>query len=589
MQATTGDSPGGSPATQAFISYGQRHWQLLVAPMLLLLHVAALRGVADGWARALLVAHFGFVLLWQPFLRGQQRISATQASLILFIAGAVTLFVSWWLLAFWVVILAGLVGGKVYRQQARWQRWSYLALFLYLLALLMIVILPEIAPGEEISREVKQLAAWGLPLLVIGACLLPAGPDAEDTAEVVDLFYSVFLMLLLGVIVLGSFTFMTLGKATYLRSMTYTLFAISSTVLALSFTWSTRSGFAGINVFFVRYLLSIGLPLEQWLFFLSELSRQNQAPEGFVKEAVQRLLRLPWVSGVQWRTATGSGEAGQASSGSVRYDRGELELTIHSRFKISPALHWHLQLVAQLLAEFYVAKLREVALEQQSYLRAIHETGARVTHDVKNLLQSLNVLCSVMQRDATAGSAASFGLVRSQLPLLTQRLSATLDRLQRPSEGADAPDDAGTWWRALQLQYAGQGVDFTVSGSPAGILIPRTMFESAAENLLQNALAKRAVERGIEVHVRLECIAGSVCLEVADTGSPVPDELAARLLNAPVPSERGLGIGLYQAAQRASSAGYALRLQRNDAGGVAFVLDRASQAQGSTPAEIRRP
>src|SRR4051812_12550277 len=61
--------------------------------------------------------------------------------------------------------------------------------------------------------------------------------------------------------------------------------------------------------------------------------------------------------------------------------------------KPGPARHLHL--LGQLLAEFYAAKLREEKLRETSYLQAVHETGARTTHDIKNLLQSLNVLCSV--------------------------------------------------------------------------------------------------------------------------------------------------------------------------------------------------
>ena len=47
--------------------------------MLALLHVAALRGVADDWARALMLAHLGLLMLWQPFLRGEQQADAAQA------------------------------------------------------------------------------------------------------------------------------------------------------------------------------------------------------------------------------------------------------------------------------------------------------------------------------------------------------------------------------------------------------------------------------------------------------------------------------------------------------------------------------
>ena len=53
--------------------FSQRYWRLVVVAMLVLLHVAVFRGVADTWARALLLAHLGMLLLWQPFVRAEQR------------------------------------------------------------------------------------------------------------------------------------------------------------------------------------------------------------------------------------------------------------------------------------------------------------------------------------------------------------------------------------------------------------------------------------------------------------------------------------------------------------------------------------
>ena len=126
--------------------------------MLALLHVAVLRGTADDWARALLLAHLGLLLLWQPFLRGEHQVSATQGLFIGLGAVAVMLWVGWWLLAFWVVVLAGLVGGKVFLHQARWQRRCYLVVLVYLLALLAILILPEIAPRREVASEIRTAA-----------------------------------------------------------------------------------------------------------------------------------------------------------------------------------------------------------------------------------------------------------------------------------------------------------------------------------------------------------------------------------------------------------------------------------------------
>src|SRR5882672_1901486 len=103
------------------LDYSQRNWRLVVIAMLALLHVATLRGVADPWARALLLAHLGLLLLWQPFVRAEQPVSPVQGLILMLGVFLVMMHLDWWLLALWVVVLAGLVGGKVYRHAAPWQ------------------------------------------------------------------------------------------------------------------------------------------------------------------------------------------------------------------------------------------------------------------------------------------------------------------------------------------------------------------------------------------------------------------------------------------------------------------------------------
>ncbi len=551
-------------------SLSQRHWRIVVVAMLVLLHLAVLRGTAAGWARALLLAHLGLLLLWQPFLRGEHRISAMQAALIALGAIAVMLWIGWWLLAFWVVVLAGLVGGKVFLHQARWQRRCYLVVLIYLLALLAIIILPEIAPRGGVAPEIRSIAAYGLPMLLLAVALVPAEPEAPDAAQVIDFFYSIFLMLVLGVVILGSFTFMTLGRVPYLEALTNTVFLIAGTIFVLGLAWSPRTGYAGLNVFFSRYLFSIGLPVEKWLYFLAERSQQEARPERFLAEGVAGLARLDWIAGAGWRAAGRHGETGVQTGHAVLYASPDLELTIYSRYRTSPALQWHMHLLGQLLGEFYAAKLREQALRHASYLQAVHETGARMTHDVKNLLQSLNVLCSIAGQ---AESPESQALIRRQLPAIAQRLSATLDKLQRPGGVESQQVPLREWWEALARQYQGQRVEFSASGLESAGPVPKALFDSVADNLLQNAIAKRAGGTAIRIEATLD---GAIPqLRVRDSGAAVVPEVANDLLRAPVRSSTGLGIGLYQATRHAETNGYALTLAENRDGAVCFALSRA--------------
>ena len=573
MQPVTSSAPVLPRLANSTWSFSQRYWRIVVVAMLALLHVAVFRGVADPWARGLLLAHLGLLLLWQPFLRAEQRVSPTQGLILALVASGVMLWLDWWFLAFWVVVLAGLVGGKVYQQHARWQRRCYLVVLAYLLALLAIAILPEIAPRREIDAEIRAYAEYLLPLAFLLIALFPAEPETGEAAHAIDFFYSLLLMLLLVVIILGSFTFMTLRRTPYLEALTYTVFLTAGGVLLVALAWNPRSG-GGVGVFFTRYLFSIGLPVEKWLHLLAELSQVEARPERFLEEAVGALLRLPLVAGVRWRAGEASGEQGSRTPNAVDFEASALALTIYSRHRVGPALRWHLHLLGQLLGEFYVAKLREEKLRQAGYLQAVHETGARLTHDIKNLLQSLSVLTSLAARGEQEGLQA---LVRRQLPLIERRLADTLQKFQRPHADDETTVAARTWWEALVRQYQAEGVEFDPRRPAAGVRLPRSLFDSVADNLMRNALAKRVGDRPLRVRVSLEC-GERVTLRVCDSGAAIPPDIVAGLLRAPVASSGGLGIGLYQAARQAEASGYRLELESNRDGQVCFALKSGSEA-----------
>jgi signal transduction histidine kinase len=569
---------------EAVRELSRRHWRFVVIAMLVLLHFAVVRGTADDWARALLLAHLGLLLLWQPFLSSEQRISLPQALIIALGAAAVVLWLHWWLLAFWIVVLAGLVGGKVFLHHARWQRRCYLLVLLYLLALLAVIVLPEVAPQREIAPETREIAAYALPALLAVIALLPGEPETPETPQAIDFFYAVFLMLVLGTVILGSFAFMTLGRVPYLEALTGTVFLVGGTILAVGIAWSPRAGFSGLSVFFSRYLFSIGMPIERWLSFLAELAQAEARPARLVAGGVADLVRMPWISGARWEADGEAGEIGAPSAHAMEVAGPHLRLTLYSRYRIGPALEWHLRLLGRLLGEFHAAKLREQKLREASYLQAVHETGARLTHDMKNLLQSLSVLCAVAGEEDSPRVQA---LLRRQLPGIAQRLAATLQKLERPGAEAGALEPLAQWWDALVRRYEPQEVEFRADGPVAPLAVPRVVFDGAAENLLQNALAKRAREPGVAIRVALQSL-GGVALRVCDSGRAVAPEVEGSLFRAPVASAAGLGIGLFQAARLAEANGYALRLASNRDGEVCFVLERAP-AQGSTPAATMRP
>jgi len=547
-----------------------RYWRLLFVAMLVLLHLTAMRGVEDIWARALMLAHFGLFILWQPFMRGEQSLTPLQLAVIALTCVLVLFFWNWWMMLLWLCMFAGVIGGKVFQFQARWQRYFHLTVLLYLVSLLLIWVFPQLLPGFSQTPELTQLAQYGLPLLFLVMLALPTESDNGETPHVVDFFYSAFLFMIIALLVLGSFAFMTLGKVNYPVALTYSLLLIAGILLLLGLTWNPRAGFGGLSMLFSRYLLSVGLPFEKWLYFLAELSQLEMQPEKFLQQACAGLGKLPWVSGGTWRSSTYSGEFGQPGKNTVEYVDRELQLRVYTPYRLSPALTWHFHLLGQMLGEFYLAKLREQKLQQQSYVQAVHETGARMTHDVKNLLQSLNVLCAAAEQEG-GGSNELQALMQRQLPVITQRLQRTLDKLRRPAIDDDRLVDARTWWRSLQRNYAGQNIEFLEGEIGAQASLPQELFDSAAENLIQNAIGKRKLQGDFAVSVSFAC-GDAARLEVCDAGRAIAAQTAAELLRGPVPSASGLGIGLYQVARHAEARGFELALAHNADGRVSFVL-----------------
>jgi signal transduction histidine kinase len=211
-------------------------------------------------------------------------------------------------------------------------------------------------------------------------------------------------------------------------------------------------------------------------------------------------------------------------------------------------------------------------LQQQTYVQAVHETGARMTHDVKNLLQSLNVLTSAAEGSANHDPGELQALMRRQLPAISQRLQATIDKLRRPEAESGRFIRADTWWEDLKRNYSSQQkIQFEAGGMAETVLLPKELFDSVADNLIQNAMRKKGTDKGVQITVRFDCV-DEIVLSVSDTGRMVAPEVLRGLLRGPVPSASGYGIGLYQAARHAETSGFALQLADNEEGYVRFVL-----------------
>jgi len=568
--------------------------------MLLALHASLAWGIADWWSRAFLLAHFGLFLLWQPVWRGEANIESRYVFLVVIVGFLLAAWNNWWLMAVWLAVLFGLIGGSVPGIVQRRQRMVSMLAALYLLSMLLMWVVPQLFADQTLGDTLALLAQHGLAALpsllqsrpdVLPALLvqygLPILPFAILFTQVetsrsavplaVDLFYSVILFLLVAALVLGSFVVKQVSHGNYPVALAQTLFAIALVLVALSWLWNPRGGFAGLGHILSQYLMSLGLPFERWVQRLAETAEQETQPQRFLALSLEHILDLPWVTGLEWEARLGQGEFGVKSGYSAEFSFQDLRLKIYTRWSLSPAVLLHLKLLTQMVGHFYEAKRREQVQRQSAYTQAIYETGARLTHDVKNLLQSLRSLCAAVETSSAQQAQGLQALMQRQLPQITQRLNATLDKLRSPQQADAARVDFAVWWEGLIQRYAGRNIHFQVDGPARDLKLPAELFDSVADNLIENALSKSAVDAGLQVRVTLSAARGGT-LTVCDNGAAIAKSTESQLFEAPVPSQSGLGVGLYHSAKQASQLGYRLALAANEPGSVCFVLTREAGA-----------
>lgn len=549
-----------------------RHGLLLA--LLLVLYLVLWQGSHTTLGRVLFVVDFGLFMLWQPFVHGEQRLSWAS---LLGLAGVVLVvgaFLQGWMIVLWIMILASIVGGKVLLFGARASRLFYLLALAFLVMALLLMAAPLVVARAKPPEEIVWLGLAGLPLILVMMALLPRGPEIESTREVVDFVYSLFIFLLLAVLLLGSLAAMLLLGSSYIEALLQTLLVTGAMLLLLGLAANPRSGVSGVGSLISRYLLSIGLPIERWLEALANLALREEDPKAFLEQSCAEIAQqLPWVRGGEWVAGGSKGRFGVTDGRRWEFSHGGMVLVLYTLHALSPTLIWHYNLMAQLLAQFHADKLRALALKQLSYMQAIHETGARLTHDVKNLLQSLNALCSAGIEPGAESSREYQALLRRQLPAISDRLAETLAKLNAPRRLSMVRwVPASEWWQDLRQRMAAlTWMDFKAAAPLAGEL-PAEVFSGVAENLIRNAAEKHLREPDIRVQVELGCSDNGFELVFCDDGSAMPDAVASSLFLGPVSSESGYGIGLYHAARYAEAADYRLELAENRIGRVCFRL-----------------
>lgn len=547
----------------------RKHEYRVLGLMLLVLHGAVWSDVTGSASRSLMLAHLGLFLLWQPIWRREERLRSSAVVVSVAVVATFIGTLDWGLMTVWMVLLIGIVGGRM--TEGKRERTVYMLALIFLITELLIGAIPAMFE-VRVPELVVSIIVYGLPALGVVIALVPPHESPQRSTQSVDFLYGLTVSLLVSVLAMGTLLRMYESQLGYPEAMFQTLIGLGCFLLAISWLWSPFAGFGGLGQLWTRYLMNIGTPFEQWLSRIADISTSVSDPNAFMDNAVKELGRLPWVRGARWEVNGRQGQVGIESEHAFSVQDQALSVTVYAHGNVGTALQLHGRLLVGILGHFYRAKTHEVTLTDKAHLTAVHETGARITHDIKNLLQSLYSLTSAIEGGQAARDKERFlWLLERQLPTVSQRLQLALDKLQVPSQADEGTVTLQAWWHRLRDRHATMPFKFeaTLDANPN---VPVELFDNVAENLLENARFKQLSEPTIVITVELEANASALEFRVRDSGKAAPKEIQEKLLRAPIKESSGLGIGLYQAAKLAEQNEFALQMTRMEDGYVEFTL-----------------
>ncbi len=547
------------------------HSHRFMALMLLSLHAFLIWGdQAQYLKQTFFLFTYGLFLVWQPIWLSTEKLSKLSIVVFLSIGVIGFFYINWWLAALWLCILFGLLSGRIFSDESDSNHVIHILAASYLLAMLLLWVVPKLLGASNDLEAAEFVITYLMPLLPVAILFIGSAAKKTSQLPILDFFYTLLLTLLAFILVLASFTIGTLYKVNYLQVMVISIFGLAVGLIVFSLLWRPSTRFSGVEILMSRYLLSIGMPFEQWVKNIATLSEVESTPNGFVQAAMKEMTSLPWVSGASWLADETQGKIGETSNHVTNFNFKDFHMSLHTRWQISPALFVHVKLLTQIMGEFYEAKRREETLRQNAYMQAFYETGSRLTHDIKNILQSVGTLVSAAQQTEHKDDEALLGLIRKQLPVLNTRIAATLTKLKAPGEEKKRIEKISAWWKNLQLRHSYDEVEFIANSLPKQD-INAEVLDSVLDNLLNNALEKTKYQPNTLIKVEIHDVAeNGFCIDVTDTGKAMASAIANDVFKKHIASPNGLGVGLYHSAQDSTQAGYKLSLANNSDGNVCF-------------------
>jgi signal transduction histidine kinase len=386
----------------------------------------------------------------------------------------------------------------------------------------------------------------------------------------VDLMHGLLAATLLFIVLLGGIVINLLYGVDYTDGLLLSVFLVATLTIGISWFWNPGIGYSGIGVLWNRYAMTIGGPFETWINTLTTLIEERYlTPTDYLEAACEHLVENDWLNSIEWRFGTSRISVGDKIGTRLEH-RLDDQLTVILYFKADPgnALEQHTILLIRMAYQFYIAKLNQEKIRAQEHFATIHHTGARLTHDVKNILQSIKTSLEILDMDKEMPESQK--LLQSNLRQIGLRLQSTLEKLRAPRLNTHINlVDCRKWMERIEKLHGNDTRISFNSDIENNLVLPVDLFDSVTDNLVNNALKKPSAKR---VELRLLSSDDIILLSVCDDGEAINADIEASLFAKPVSSGSGMGIGLYQSAIMAHTFNYQLELSQNEAGRVCFNL-----------------
>jgi hypothetical protein len=511
---------------------------------------------------------YGLFLLWQPLWSKEARVKKLPVAVIGILFFLITYFFPDESLVFVGLILSGLIGSRLLGQTA----FRSFDLF----ALLIVTIEMAIGLIPETFQQIRLPALFSdymqtIVLVLVLLFYFAPNPDYQKQARSqVDLMHGLLAATLIFIVLLGGIVINLLYGVDYLDGLLLTVFIVVTLTIGISWFWNPGIGYSGIGVLWNRYAMTIGGPFETWINTLTTLIEERYlSPSEYLEAACDHLVENDWLNAIEWQFENFRISAGEKTGPWLEHRLDE-KLTVLLYFKADPgtALEQHTILLIRMAYQFYLAKLNQEKMRAQEHFATIHHTGARLTHDIKNILQSIKTSLDILDMDDD--NTQSQKLLQTNLQQIGTRLESTLNKLRAPRLNTQVNlVDCHQWMERIGKQHnANKRIRFHAD-IENNITLPVDLFDSVAENLINNALKKSPQT---QVDLRLLSSNDIILLSICDDGDAIASEIENSLFAQPVSSGSGMGIGLYQAAIMAHAFQYELELSQNEKGRVCFNL-----------------